>query len=162
MFTNCIIPAYYITKKKTKSLPVAVPDKIIVSRRILDFIDRGHALSSLHPPLAALASLPNSTTPAYILYCRDESGFARNCWPLQNSIRAALLVFYHGSMGLSTKKAGWSRGIRCSFFVNCTNLPLFNSFRLDIWSLDDKIILGMVYAAPLCTDGALRFMITGV
>ena len=28
--------------------------------------DRCHALSSLHPPPAALASLPNSTTPAYL------------------------------------------------------------------------------------------------
>jgi len=30
--------------------------------------DRCHALSSLHPPPAALASLPNSTMPAYFVH----------------------------------------------------------------------------------------------
>ena len=47
------------------SLPVAVPDKIFGLSLFLDFIDRCHALCSLYPPLAALASLPNSTTSAY-------------------------------------------------------------------------------------------------
>ena len=38
--------------------PVAVPDKIIASQRMLDFIDRCHSLPSLPPPLAAVGSLP--------------------------------------------------------------------------------------------------------
>ena len=38
--------------------PVAVPDKIIASRWMLDFIDRCHSLASLTPPQAALGSLP--------------------------------------------------------------------------------------------------------
>ena len=40
------------------SFPVAVPDKIFGLTLILDFIDRCHLLSSLHPPPAAVASLP--------------------------------------------------------------------------------------------------------
>ena len=48
--------------------PVAVPDKIFGLTLVLDFIDRGHSLSSLNPPPAALPSLPNvsvnSTIPA--------------------------------------------------------------------------------------------------
>ena len=40
------------------SFPVAVPDKIFGLTLILDFIDRCHSLSSLHPPPAAVASLP--------------------------------------------------------------------------------------------------------
>ena len=47
------------------SLPVAVPDKIFGLSLFLDFIDRCHALCSLYPPLAALASLPNSIISAY-------------------------------------------------------------------------------------------------
>jgi len=35
-----------------------VPDKISASRRILDFIDRCHSLTSLYLPQAALGSLP--------------------------------------------------------------------------------------------------------
>jgi hypothetical protein len=35
-----------------------VPDKIFGLALILDFIDRGHSLRSLHPPPAALPSLP--------------------------------------------------------------------------------------------------------
>ena len=42
--------------------PVAVPDKIFGLTLILDFIDRCHSLSSLLPPLAALASLPRFVT----------------------------------------------------------------------------------------------------
>ena len=38
--------------------PVAVPDKIFGLTLFLDFTDRYHSLSSLHPPPAALASLP--------------------------------------------------------------------------------------------------------
>jgi hypothetical protein len=38
--------------------PVAVPDKIFGLSLFLDFIDRGHSLCSLYPPLAAVASLP--------------------------------------------------------------------------------------------------------
>jgi len=38
--------------------PVAVPDKIIASQRMLDFIDRCHSLPSFPPPLAAVGSLP--------------------------------------------------------------------------------------------------------
>ena len=40
------------------SFPVAVSDKIFGLTLILDFIDRCHSLSSLHPPPAAVASLP--------------------------------------------------------------------------------------------------------
>ena len=40
------------------SFPVAVPDKIFGLTLFLDFIDRCHSLSSLHPPPAAVASLP--------------------------------------------------------------------------------------------------------
>ena len=39
-------------------VPVAVPDKIFGLTLILDFIDRCHSLWSLHPPQAALPSLP--------------------------------------------------------------------------------------------------------
>ena len=38
--------------------PVAVPDKIFGLTLILDFVDRGHSLGSLHLPPAALPSLP--------------------------------------------------------------------------------------------------------
>ena len=38
--------------------PVAVSDKIFGLTLFLDFIDRCHSLSSLFPPLAAVASLP--------------------------------------------------------------------------------------------------------
>ena len=38
--------------------PVAVPEKIIGLTLILDFFDRCHSLGSLHPPPAALPSLP--------------------------------------------------------------------------------------------------------
>ena len=38
--------------------PVAVPEKIVGLTLILDFFDRGHSLTSLHPPPAALGSLP--------------------------------------------------------------------------------------------------------
>ncbi len=38
--------------------PVAVPDKIFGLTLFLDFIDRGHSLHSLHPPPAAVVSLP--------------------------------------------------------------------------------------------------------
>ena len=41
-------------------VPVAVPDKIFGLTHVLDFIDRGHSLRSLYPPLAALPSLPPS------------------------------------------------------------------------------------------------------
>jgi len=42
----------------TQAAPVAVPDKIIASQRMLDFIDRCHSLTSLILPPAALGSLP--------------------------------------------------------------------------------------------------------
>jgi len=51
-----------------------VPDKIFGLTLILDFIDRCHALSSLYPPPAVLASLPNSTTSAYILILARGGG----------------------------------------------------------------------------------------
>ena len=38
--------------------PVVVPDKIFGLTLTLDFIDRGHSLRSLLPPLVALPSLP--------------------------------------------------------------------------------------------------------
>ena len=40
------------------ALPVAVPEKIFGLTLILDFFDRCHSLGSLHPPPAAVASLP--------------------------------------------------------------------------------------------------------
>ena len=55
----------WLRRQDSNLRPVAVPDKIFGLTLILDFIDRCHALSSLHPPPAALASLPNSTTSAY-------------------------------------------------------------------------------------------------
>ena len=39
-------------------IPVAEPDKIFGLTLFLDFIDRCHSLRSLHPPPAALPSLP--------------------------------------------------------------------------------------------------------
>ena len=39
--------------------PVAVPDKIFGLSLFLDFINRCHSLRSLHPPPAALLSLPH-------------------------------------------------------------------------------------------------------
>ena len=47
------------------SLPVAVPDIFVGGKAPSSSVDRCHALSSLDPPQAALASLPNSTTSAY-------------------------------------------------------------------------------------------------
>ena len=38
--------------------PVAVPEKICGLTLILDFFDRCHSLASLHPPPAAVGSLP--------------------------------------------------------------------------------------------------------
>ena len=46
----------------SENCPVAVPDKIIASRRMLDFIDRCHSLTSLTLPPAALGSLPPMPT----------------------------------------------------------------------------------------------------
>ena len=43
---------------KAVRLTVAVPDKIFGLTLFLDFIDRCHSLPSLHPPPAALGSLP--------------------------------------------------------------------------------------------------------
>ena len=43
-----------------RGTPVAVPDKIFGLTRILDFIDRCPARSSLYPPPAAVASLTPS------------------------------------------------------------------------------------------------------
>ena len=51
------------TFQVTARIPVAVPDKIFGLTLILDFIDRGHSLWSLFPPLAALPSLPSSVSP---------------------------------------------------------------------------------------------------
>ena len=57
------------------SLPVAVPGSCCVWQANLHLADRCHSLSSLYPPPAALASLPNSTIPAYfdnLHYCPLE------------------------------------------------------------------------------------------
>ena len=51
-----IISAPSGVEKQTS--PVAVPEKIIGPTLILDFFDRCHSLRSLHPPQAALPSLP--------------------------------------------------------------------------------------------------------
>ena len=40
------------------SIPLAVPEKIIGLAPILDFFDRCDSFASLHPPPAALGSLP--------------------------------------------------------------------------------------------------------
>ena len=48
----------------SQGVPVAVPDKIFGLAHFLDFIDRGHSLRSLYPPLAALPSLPLWNPPA--------------------------------------------------------------------------------------------------
>ena len=40
------------------SIPLAVPEKIIGLTPILDFFDRCDSFASLHPPPAALGSLP--------------------------------------------------------------------------------------------------------
>jgi len=42
--------------QSTQRFPVAVPDKIIASRKMLDFIDRCPVLTSLPPPPTALGS----------------------------------------------------------------------------------------------------------
>ena len=47
--------------------PVAVPDIFVGFQKPSSSVDRGHSLRSLHPPQAALPSLPNSTIPAYIV-----------------------------------------------------------------------------------------------
>ena len=41
-----------------ENIPLAVPEKIIGLTLILNFFDRYDSLASLHPPLAALGSLP--------------------------------------------------------------------------------------------------------
>ena len=57
---NCneSLPVYVALWAEMQTSPVAVPDKIFGLTLFLDFIDRCHSLSSLHPPPAALASLP--------------------------------------------------------------------------------------------------------
>ena len=55
-------------------LPVAVPDIFVGGEAPSSAVDRGHALSSLYPPPAALASLPNSTTSAYAYILPREDG----------------------------------------------------------------------------------------
>ena len=73
------------------SFPIAVPDKIFGLTLILDFIDRCHSLSSLHPPPAAVASLPvldNGTAgharvnigPTIFGYQLISNPNNRNCW----------------------------------------------------------------------------------
>ena len=42
------------------------------------------------------------------------------------------VVFYHGKIGLSTKKEAVGSVISRRIFGNCTNLPIFNPLRLDI------------------------------
>ena len=49
------------------SIPVAVPGIFVGDKAPSSSADRCHALSSLDLPQAALASLPNSTTSAYLI-----------------------------------------------------------------------------------------------
>ena len=55
-------------------LPVAVPDIFVGDQAPSSSVDRGHALSSLYPPPAALASLPNSIISAYVYILPREDG----------------------------------------------------------------------------------------
>jgi hypothetical protein len=70
----------------------------------LRLADRGHALSSLHPPPAALASLPNSTMPAYrpfILAWRAgvvNVGFREGCdWHFDGFLEQILFLSTKGA-----------------------------------------------------------------
>ena len=89
--TRLPIPSYLQLSSYLLHRPVAVPDKIFGLMLFLDFIDRGHSLRSLHPPPAALPSLPiisalfifyvssfwallaakRSSTVSYASYCPD-------------------------------------------------------------------------------------------
>ena len=67
---NSTTPAYSVFMGRNRNpmrLPVAVPDIFVGGKAPSSSVDRCHALSSLHPPPAALASLPNSTTSAYLI-----------------------------------------------------------------------------------------------
>jgi len=50
----------------TGALPVAVPGIFLADSAASSAADRGHSLSSLYPPQAAVASLPNWATPGYM------------------------------------------------------------------------------------------------
>ena len=65
--TRLPIPSYplILLNRNPTRLPVAVPDIFVGGAAPSSSVDRCHALSSLYPPPAALASLPNSTMPAY-------------------------------------------------------------------------------------------------
>ena len=55
---TCCLSVDPIFISRVKPVPVAVPDKIFGLALLLDFIDRCHSLTSLHPPQAAFDSLP--------------------------------------------------------------------------------------------------------
>ena len=50
----------HLALRASARLPVAVPEKIFGLALLLDFFDRGHSLTSLHPPPAVLSSPPAS------------------------------------------------------------------------------------------------------
>ena len=54
----------HLALRASARLPVAVPEKIFGLALLLDFFDRGHSLTSLHPPPAALSSLPPAKNPS--------------------------------------------------------------------------------------------------
>ena len=63
--TEANLNFHFLWGMKMQTSPVAVPDKIFGLTLSLDFIDRCHSLHSLHPPPAAVVSLP---LPAYAAY----------------------------------------------------------------------------------------------
>ena len=94
--TRLPIPSYpHILLRQCRNqggLPVAVPDIFVGAKAPSSSVDRGHSLTSLHPPQAALGSLPNSTTPAF-------GGILSR------------------TNGLVNEKGGWVRGHIGLFFV---------------------------------------------
>ena len=73
-------------------LPVAVPGIFLAAETAASSADRGHSLRSLAPPPAALPSLPNFTTPAYLT--------VSPCCGIQHPQVAT--TFYHSLRPLST------------------------------------------------------------
>ena len=70
--TNCATPGYTFQIIEAGALPVAVPGIFVGGKAPSSSADRSHSLSSLSPPPAAVASLPNCAIPRLGCILRDS------------------------------------------------------------------------------------------
>ena len=70
--TNCATPGYTFQIIEAGALPVAVPGIFVSGKAPSSSADRSHLLSSLSPPPAAVASLPNCAIPGLGCILRDS------------------------------------------------------------------------------------------